>query len=210
MTCLQHLFLSGDQDYDLVLGAIPSQRIRSWSMFKDMSKIMRLFVWMVTYLRRNVTIMWHVLPLTWISNLSWDSKIRFDFKSNLTSAIGNFSKSQHWASYVSRHNAMAYDIARSIMLRHTKLILVLYLPLRVYYFLMCTHDTLWGVIMTSVDSTWPYFWLCLLFLVRSARFDITWWCVHTFPVHHGLYCLFETWVAIVLEVIGIPTDCPVP
>jgi hypothetical protein len=36
-------------------------------------------------------------------------KIRFDFKSNLTSAIGNFSESQHLASYVSHHNAMAYD-----------------------------------------------------------------------------------------------------
>ncbi len=47
-------------------------------MFKDMSKIMTWYIWMVTYLRRNVT----------ISNLSWDSKIRFDFKLNLTSAIG--------------------------------------------------------------------------------------------------------------------------
>ncbi len=55
--------------------------------------------------------MWCVLPLTWISNLSQDSKIRFDFKSNLISAIGNFSKSQHLASYVSCHNAMAYDTA---------------------------------------------------------------------------------------------------
>ncbi len=53
--------------------------------------------------------MWRVLPLTWISNLSWDLKIRFNSKSNLTSAIGNFSKLQHLASYVSRHDAMAYN-----------------------------------------------------------------------------------------------------
>jgi hypothetical protein len=53
--------------------------------------------------------MWSVLPLTWISNLFQDLKIRFDFKSNLTSAISNFSELQHLASYVSRHNAMAYD-----------------------------------------------------------------------------------------------------
>ncbi len=33
--------------------------------------------------------MWRVLPLTWILKLSWDSKIWFDFKLNLTSAIGN-------------------------------------------------------------------------------------------------------------------------
>ncbi len=38
-----------------------------------------------------------------------DTKIQFSCKSNLTSAISNFSESQHLASYVSRHNAMAYD-----------------------------------------------------------------------------------------------------
>ncbi len=53
--------------------------------------------------------MWCVLPLTWISNLFQDSKVWFDFKSNLTSAISNFSESRHLASFVSRHNAMAYD-----------------------------------------------------------------------------------------------------
>ena len=34
---------------------------------------------------------------------------RFNFKLNPTSAIGNFCKLQHLASYVSRHNVMAYD-----------------------------------------------------------------------------------------------------
>jgi hypothetical protein len=57
--------------------------------------------------------MWHVIPLTWISNLFWDSKIRFDFKLNPTSAISNFRESQHLVRFVSRHNAMAYDNAAS-------------------------------------------------------------------------------------------------
>jgi hypothetical protein len=48
-------------------------------------------------------------PLTWISNLFQDLKIWFSFKSNLTSAISNFSKLRHLASYVSHHNAMTYD-----------------------------------------------------------------------------------------------------
>jgi hypothetical protein len=44
-------------------------------------------------------------------------------------------------------------IAGSIMVRHMKLILVLSLPLRVYYLRRCTHNSLWGVIMNSFDST---------------------------------------------------------
>jgi hypothetical protein len=44
-------------------------------------------------------------------------------------------------------------IAGSIMVRHMKLILVLSLPLRVYYLMRCTHNALWGVIMNSFDST---------------------------------------------------------
>jgi hypothetical protein len=35
----------------------------------------------------------------------------FDFKSNLTSAIGDLAKLRHLARYVSHHNAMAYDKA---------------------------------------------------------------------------------------------------
>ncbi len=53
--------------------------------------------------------MWRILPLTWILNLFRDSKIRFNFKSNLTSAISDFRELQHLASYVSCYNAMAYD-----------------------------------------------------------------------------------------------------
>jgi hypothetical protein len=44
-------------------------------------------------------------------------------------------------------------VAGSIMVRHMKLILVLFLPLSVYYLMRCTHNALWGVIMTSYDST---------------------------------------------------------
>ncbi len=48
-------------------------------------------------------------------------------------------------------------VAGSIMVRHIKLILVLSLPLRVYYLMRCTHNALRGVIITSFDSTWPSF-----------------------------------------------------
>ncbi len=48
-------------------------------------------------------------------------------------------------------------IAGSIMVRHMELILLLSLPLRVYYLMRCTHNALWGVVMDSFDSTWPYF-----------------------------------------------------
>jgi hypothetical protein len=48
-------------------------------------------------------------------------------------------------------------IAGSIMVRHMILILVLSLPLRVYYLIRCAHKALWGVIMNSFDSTLSYF-----------------------------------------------------
>ncbi len=48
-------------------------------------------------------------------------------------------------------------IAGSIMVRHMKLILVLSLPLRVYYVMKCTHNALQGVIMNSFDSIESYF-----------------------------------------------------
>ena len=53
---------------------------------------------MVTYLRRNVTIV-HGAS-SWISNLFQDSKIQFNFKLNLTSAISDFSKLRHLGSYM--------------------------------------------------------------------------------------------------------------
>ncbi len=48
-------------------------------------------------------------------------------------------------------------IAGSIMVRHMKLILVLSLPLRVYYLMRCTQNALQGVIMNSFDSIESYF-----------------------------------------------------
>ncbi len=56
--------------------------------------------------------LWYVVCLnTYLDLVSYlkDTKIQFNCKSNLTSAIGDFSKLQLLASYVSRHNAMAYD-----------------------------------------------------------------------------------------------------
>jgi hypothetical protein len=43
------------------------------------------------------------------------------------------------------------------MVRHMKLILVLSLLLRVYYFMRCTHNAFRGVIMNSFDSILSYF-----------------------------------------------------
>ncbi len=48
-------------------------------------------------------------------------------------------------------------IAGLIMVRHMILILVLSLPLRVYYLMRCTLNALWGVIMNSGDSIISYF-----------------------------------------------------
>ncbi len=48
-------------------------------------------------------------------------------------------------------------IAESIMVRHMKLILVLSLPLRVYYLMRCAHNALWGVIINSFVRTLSYF-----------------------------------------------------
>jgi hypothetical protein len=62
----------------------------------------------VTYPCRNVTVVCDNTYLDLVSYLE-DTKIRFNCKLNLTSVIGDFSESQHLASYVSRHNAMAYD-----------------------------------------------------------------------------------------------------
>ncbi len=99
-------------------------------------------------------------------------------------------------------------VAGSIMVMNMKLTLVLSFPSRVYCLMRSTHNTCQGVVMTSFDSSWQYFWLCLLFLARSARFNV--WLdgiVHTCPVYHGFHCLFKTCVARILEVMVIPTDC---
>jgi hypothetical protein len=54
--------------------------------------------------------LWYVVHLnTYLNLVSYlkDTKIQFNCKSNLTSAIGVFSELQHLASYVFHHNAMA-------------------------------------------------------------------------------------------------------
>ncbi len=48
-------------------------------------------------------------------------------------------------------------IVGSIMMRHMRLILVLSLPLRVYFLMRCTHNALQGVIMNGFDSIESYF-----------------------------------------------------
>jgi hypothetical protein len=64
----------------------------------------------LTYPRRNVTMVCGASYHTFGSCIYLqDTKIQFDFKSILTSAIGNFSELQHLAIYVSRHKDMAYD-----------------------------------------------------------------------------------------------------
>ncbi len=85
------------------------------------------------------------------------------------------------------------------MVRHMMLVLVLSLPLRVYYLMICTHNALWGVIMNSFDSTISYFG-CVSFFCKICKVCSTGWHVHTFPVLHRLWCLLETWVARVLKV----------
>ncbi len=48
-------------------------------------------------------------------------------------------------------------IAGSIMVRHMEFILVLSLPLRVYYLMRCTHNAPQWVIMNSFDSIESYY-----------------------------------------------------
>ncbi len=78
-------------------------------MIKDISKTMTWHVWMVTYLRRNVTMVcgasYHLLG----SRISRDSKIRFWLQVESYISNWQFRESQHLARYVSCHNAMSYD-----------------------------------------------------------------------------------------------------
>jgi hypothetical protein len=61
------------------------------------------------------------------------------------------------------------------MVRHMILILVLALPLRVYYLMRCTHNALWGVIMNSFDSTISYFG-CVSCFWQDLQ-DLRYWVV---------------------------------
>ncbi len=125
---LRGMFLSHDQPQ----GAIPRirLRIRSWLVFNTNSFV-ATEIMILSWEKFQVKELDHdpcsrVCPRLWrgtsewglitvgmsqkyISNLFQDSKIQFDFKLNLTSVISDLSKLQHLASYVSCHNAMAYD-----------------------------------------------------------------------------------------------------
>jgi hypothetical protein len=65
---------------------------------------------MVTYLRRNVTIVYGASYHLLGSQISRDSKIRFQLQVESHISNWQFSESRHLARYVSCHNAMAYDI----------------------------------------------------------------------------------------------------
>ncbi len=92
---------------------------------------------------------------------------------------------------VSKYIVSNQLIAGSIMVRHLILVLVLSLPLRVYYLMRCTHNALWGVIMNSFDSTMSYFG-CVSCFWQDLQDSSTGWYVHTCAVLHRLYCLLET------------------
>jgi hypothetical protein len=99
-------------------------------------------------------------------------------------------------------------IAGSIMVSHMKLILVLFLPLRVYYLMRCTPDALWGVIMNSFDIIWSYFG-CVSYFGKLCKIWCYWIvCAYLFSTS-WICCLLETWVARVQKVTVVPTDCPV-
>ena len=80
-------------------------------------------------------------------------------------------------------------IAGSIMVRHMILILVLSLPLRVYYLMRCTHNALWGVIMNSFDSTISYFG-CVSCFWQDLQ-DLFYWvvCAYLFSTSRILLSL---------------------
>ncbi len=80
-------------------------------------------------------------------------------------------------------------IAGSIMVRHMILILVLSLLLRVYYLMRCTHNTLWGVIMNSFDSTISYIG-CVSCFWQDLQ-DLFYWvvCVYIFSTSRSLLSL---------------------
>jgi hypothetical protein len=79
---------------------------------------------------------------------------------------------------VSKYIVSNQLIARSIMVRHMILVLVLSLPLRVYYLMRCTYNALWGVIMNSFDSTISYFG-CVSCFWQDLQ-DLFYWVVSTY------------------------------
>jgi hypothetical protein len=66
--------------------------------------------------------LWYVMHLATYLQLKFCKILRsgFDFKLNLTSAIGNLANRSFLASYVSHHKAMAYDIVSLLPTRTVK------------------------------------------------------------------------------------------
>jgi hypothetical protein len=77
------------------------------------------------------------------------------------------------------------------MVRHMILILVLSLPLRVYYLMRCTHNALLGVIMNSFDSTISYFG-CVFCFWQDLQ-DLFYWvvCAYLFSTSRSLLSFGE-------------------
>ncbi len=78
-------------------------------------------------------------------------------------------------------------IAGSIMVRHMILVLVLSLPLRVYYLMRCTHNALWGVIMNNFDRTISYFG-CVSCFWQDLQ-DLFYWVVRAYLFQYFTDCL---------------------
>ncbi len=83
-------------------------------------------------------------------------------------------------------------IVGSIMVSHMRLILVLSLPLKVYYLMRCTHNALQGVIMNSIDSIKSCFLCVSCFWQDLQDLALLDGVCYTFLVLHGLCCLLET------------------
>jgi hypothetical protein len=79
---------------------------------------------------------------------------------------------------VSKYIVSNQLIAGSIMVRHMILVLVLSLPLKVYYLMRCTYNTLWRVIMNSFDSTISYFG-CVSCFWQDLQ-DLFYWVVRAY------------------------------
>jgi hypothetical protein len=98
-----------------------------------------------------------------------------------------------------------------IMVRHMKSILELSCPLRVKGSMRSTHHALQGVVMTSLGGRYPYFWLCLLITWQDLQNLTSLRMVLCIPFQYitDLIIFFKLQVPRVLEVMAIPTDCPV-
>ncbi len=75
-------------------------------------------------------------------------------------------------------------VAGSVIVRNMKSILVHTSPLRMYGPMRSTHHALQQVVMTSSGGTWPYFWLCLLFIWQDLQNLMYDWMVLCIPFQY--------------------------